>query len=179
MKKYFSLMVLGMLASFLMWSCSTRDNDDRMDNDTYSVVYDVKGNFKLTGKLFVLGGTFTRGIASSDVVLIYKLVEVSNGKNIWEPLPVIYHANEYKEIPAGKQLKYTYEFSSSGFDIIAGGDFDLKGQSTAFNDGYLNGQTFRVVIVPASAGRRAVVDYSNYEEVIKYFNIDDSKTVSL
>lgn len=180
MKKYFNLLFIGVLASLILWSCN-RDNDDAnyTDNDTYSVAYDVSGNFQYdnSDNLWKLGGNFNRPIPTSDVVMVYKRVEVRNGADIWEPLPVVYHANEYKEIPAGKQLKYTFDFSNSDFRIIAGGDFDLSSQSVAFHNGYLNNQTFRIVVVPASFGNNRSNYKKSLNKIMQELNIKSVKVL--
>lgn len=180
MKNYLKLCFMALLGSVLLWSCNNDRNANDIDNDTYPVAYDISGNFQYdsSDKLWKLGGNFNRNIPNSDVVMVYKKVEVNNGQNVWEPLPVVYHANEYQEIPVGKQLKYSFDFTTSDFRIIAGGDFDLNGQSTAFYNGYINNQTFRVVVVPASFGaKKENINYSNLNEVMRKLNIQESSVI--
>ena len=42
---------------------------------------------------------------------------------------------------------------------------------------YLNNQTFRIVLVPASRANRTVsqVNYEDYNAVVKYFNLKEPK----
>lgn len=183
MRKLAFLFLLSSL--FLFNSCNINDNNtDRItDNDTFSVVYEITKSFQYDNneRVWLISGNFNRDIPASDVILVYKYVKTQSGRNVWEQLPVVYHSREYLYIPDGKQLKYSFEFSTAQVNIIAGGDFDLAGQSAQFNDGYLNNQRFRIVVVPASMGNSSKnsVDYSNYNEVIRYFNIDDSKVKNL
>ena len=65
--------------------------------------------------------------------------------------------------------------------IYANANFDMVAQDTTFKNSYLNNQKFRIVIVPASFGARnsSSVNYDDYNAVIKYYKIDDSKVKSL
>ena len=57
--------------------------------------------------------------------------------------------------------------------IYIGGTYDVT--TTPI---YYNNQKFRIVLVPAdivNKGAKAPVDYSDYNAVIKYFKINDSK----
>lgn len=68
------------------------------------------------------------------------------------------------------ELDYDFDFSKEDFTIYAGGTYDLS-----LTPGYLTNQTFRIVIVPGYFSNRMAnpVDYSDYNAVIKAFNIND------
>lgn len=167
MKKYFTLLLMAIF-SFAAVSCDTRNDDVIVqDNDTYSVVLDINNvNFSndATNGYFI-SRSFTTPLVSTDVVLIYRRAgSASDGSAVWQSIPrTLYLAD-------GNELDYDFDFSRNDIMIYANGNYNISTTPE-----YLNNQTFRVVLVPASAGsKNANVDYSNYESVIKYFNIDDS-----
>jgi len=111
-------------------------------------------------------------IFDSDVVLIYRLSGTINPTTpIWQQIPrTIYNARG--------ELDYDFDFSREDFSIYADANYDI-----ALTPEFLNGQTFRIVIVPGSfstTGKSASKpDYSDYNEVIKKYNIDDSNVKKL
>ena len=164
MKKYVSLFLLS-LFSLLLFSCDSNDNDDY---DTYSVVYDVTDNFT-AGTPYYISRTFNNAIPDSDVVLVYRLSATDNGASVWQLLPRTLYLDE-------GELDYDFDFTKYDVLIKAGGTIDLDNQSSSFKNAYLNNQTFRIVIVPASYGRSANgsgIDYSDYNSVIKTYGIND------
>lgn len=173
MKKYLSLLFLAVFG-FSLISCDD-DNDGYYDDtDTYSVVYDITDSFAYDSGTdsYVISRTFNSSIPSSDVVLVYRESGTSNGSTIWQQIPRTLYLDE-------GELDYDFDFSTDDVYIYAGGTIDLASQSSSFNSSYLNDQTFRIVIVPASYGKGGSVDYSDYEKVIKKYGIDDSKVVTL
>lgn len=104
-------------------------------------------------------------IASSDVLLIYRLSGTINSSTpIWQQIPRTLF------LPEG-ELDYDFDFSKQDFTIFAGGTYNL-----ALTPSYINGQTFRIVIVPGILTNKSAKkpDFSNYYAVIKAYNIDDS-----
>lgn len=165
MKKYFSFLLLAIFG-FVAISC----NDDRdVDNDTYSVVYDVSENFTMANNYEVLK-TFNNPLYNEDVILVYRR-DNSGGTAVWQQIPRTLFLTE-------GELDYDFDFTANDVLLKAGGTINFANQPQAFHSTYLLNQVFRIVIVPASAGK-VPVDYSNYNEVIKFFNIDDSKVRKL
>ena len=76
--------------------------------------------------------------------------------------PITFYLND------GNEVDYNFDFSQYDVQIYAGGTFDLGGSS------YVNNKTFRIVFVPADYGKNAQVDYSDYNNVIQHYHIDDS-----
>lgn len=174
MKRIIPLFLVAMFA-LVSFSCSSDDdNVDQNQNMTdYPDVYDlVNVNFTRNSvdEVFTISRTFNQPLYDSDVVLIYRQTgATSNGSPVWQPLPITMYFED------GHELDYTYDFSSLDFQIYAGGTFELNGTS------YVNSQTFRVVLVPATFGKNAdnQVDYNDYESVINYYNIDDTNVGTL
>ena len=175
MKKYFSLMLLGLLAIVAV-SCN---NDRTTDNDTYPVVLDIRENFvnstaaNTKDYLYGIHKQFTQSLPSTDVVLVYKQ-DNSSGTAVWKLLPKTYYLQQ-------GNLDYHFDFTSSDVQIYADADFNQTSQDANYKNQFLNNQVFRVVLIPASQGqgRKAAVDYQNYNEVIKVYNIDDSHPTKL
>lgn len=171
MKKYFSLLFAALLA-FTFISCDDDDNNPNVDNDTYSVVYDATGSFTATDD-YTLIFDFPQTLYSTDVVLVYRRTGTDGGNPIWQQIPRTLFLDE-------GELDYDFDFSVNNAQIYAGGGIDFAAQSSTFANNYLNNQTFRIVLVPADPGTgKKAVDYSNYDEVIKRYGIDDSKVTVL
>ena len=168
MKKYITLILLAIF-SLAIVSCDTRNDDvNTQDNDTYPVVLDINNiNFSFDAQDgYFIERSFTKPLVSTDVVLIYrKAGTASDGSAVWQSIPRTLYLDN------GDELDYDFDFTRNDIMIYANGNYDISTTPE-----FINNQTFRVVLVPASASsRNANVDYSNYESVIKYFNIDDSK----
>lgn len=168
MKKLLTLLMMAAF-SFMIVSCDTRD--DRVDQDTYSVVYDLANVDFIYSAADGYTISRTMNIYNSDVLLMYRRTgTTSTGEAVWQQIPKTIYLN------GGNELDYDFDFSSKDFVIYANGNYDLSTTPQ-----YINGQTFRIVIVPASFGtnKNAQVDHSDYQSVIKYYNIDDTKAVKL
>ncbi len=172
MKKYFTLMMMAIF-SVVAISCDNRNDDVIVqDNDTYSVVLDINNvnfSYNATDGYFV-NRSFTKPLYDTDVVLIYrKAGATSDGSPVWQAIPRILY------LTGGNELDYDFDFSKNDIMIYANGNYDISTTPQ-----YLNSQTFRVVLVPASpGGKNANLDYTDYNSVIKHFNIDDSKVKTL
>ncbi len=173
MKKYFLLALLGLFSFGALASCDDRNNDViTQDNDTYSVVLDLNNvNFvKGNNNQYSISRNFTSPLFSTDVVLMYrKAGTASDGSPVWQQIPRTVY------LSSGRELDYDFDFSKNDIKIYADGNYDISTTPE-----YLNAQTFRVVLVPTSQGsKNANVDYSDYNSVIKFYNIDDSKVRNL
>ena len=168
MRKYFTLMLIAVF-TFAVVSCDTRNDDVIVqDTDTYPVVLDINNvNFDNDAQNgYHIERSFTSPLMSTDVVLIYrKGGSATDGSAIWQLIPrTIY-------LDGGNELDYDFDFTKNDIMIYANGNYDISATPE-----YLNNQTFRVVLVPASAGAKsASVNYTDYDSVIRYFKIDDSK----
>lgn len=147
-------------------SCDNRnDVVVQQDNDTYSVAYDLKGVNLVknpdNGDYEVVK-EFNKPLVSSDVVLVYRGFGTDNsGNTMWQQLPRLAYSNL-------GSLDYDFYFSKLGLVIRTSADYDL-----AQTPQFLNNQTFRVVFVPASAGKKNI-DYSDYYAVAAALGIKES-----
>ncbi|CAA9197666.1 hypothetical protein FLA105534_01752 [Flavobacterium bizetiae] len=169
MKKILTL--FAVVGLFAFSGCS--NDDDHVDYDTISYVFDVP-NVSFTPQNEYSKSIDNPSKFATDVVLVYRSSgSESNGNRIWKLLPETYFADD-----RGLDFTYTFQFSRDFIDIFMDGP-DLE----SVNASYRLSQVFRVVIVPGSSTGTAKSinkeDYSDYNAVIKKFNIDDSNVKQL
>jgi len=170
MKKIFILFAAVGLFSFS--GCS---NDDEIGNDTISSVFQLNNVSFVYDNIdgYVIYQKFGSLLFERDVVLIYRQVGALNGSNapVWQQIPRTLYLDQ-------GELDYDFDFSDEDFTIYAAGTYNL-----ATTPQFLNNQTFRIVIVPGSANGLAKSvnkeDFSDYNAVIKKYNIDDTKVKNL
>ncbi|MGC5745336.1 hypothetical protein [Chryseobacterium sp. NFX27] len=177
MKKILLFLFLGAVG-FTAYSC---DNDDdvvqTVDYDTISQMKDITGTFSSNGNYTISQGL---DIPTTDVVLVYRLA----AGNVWQQIPKAVYLPDVTGKPTNRVFDYNFVFNTQKVEIrIDDENFNLptdltSGEITA----YLNNQTFRIVLVPASGSgvggaknKQASVDYSDYNAVVKYYNLDESK----
>ena len=161
--------MIAFIGLFVM-SCDTREEVivNPQDNDTFSVVIDVKNvNFQLINGQYTIERTFLNPLFDSDVVLIYRQDGTEAGNPVWQLIPRTLF------LAGNQELDYDFDFTKNKVYIYAGGTYDL-----ATTPQFINNQTFRVVIVPATF-KNSNIDYNDYNAVIKAFNIDDSNPTKL
>ena len=148
-------------------SCDNDDDVQYVDNDTYAGVIEITRNFQYNSTEDVYFINQSISMEPSDMALVYRLKDGSNNGDVWEQIPrTLYFSG-------GRELDYDFDFTQKDVQILAGGNYDISTTPT-----YLNNQTFRIVLVPAgflNKGAKPPVDYSDYNAVIKYYNIKDSK----
>jgi len=108
-------------------------------------------------------------VVESDAVLIYVLWETTTtGSPVWRLLP------QAIDMPRG--VTYNFDYSPADFSIFIDAPTDALKTSLAAE--FTQNQTFRIVVIPSDFTSRkggASVDYSNYEAIKKYYNLDESK----
>lgn len=167
MKKNITLL-FAFVSMIMLQACSVNENNNPVDNDTISEVFELRNvNFGYDGgNNYSIYQTLNPQIFPSDVILIYRLSGIINSNTpIWQQIPRTLY------LPDG-ELDYDFDFSKQDFTIYAGGTYDLT-----LTPSYITNETFRIVIVPgylSNKGQKAV-DTSDYNAVIKAYNIDDSK----
>lgn len=168
MKKLIPFLVMAFFG-MVMLSCSTDDDTVYVDYDTYPIVYDLRNvNFENVGGSYQIARSFNSPMYETDMLLMYMQVGTTNNNSpIWQQIPITFYLND------GHEVDYNYDFSRYDFVIYAGGTFDL------YNTNYVINQSFRVLLVPASYGKSTEVDYSDYNSVVQYYNIDDSQPTVL
>ena len=164
MKKFILAASLLMVGGAVVTSCDNDDIQYVADGDTYSIARDVTGSFS-AGNNYTLGTSVT--LQGADVVLVYRKSS-EGGATVWTQIPRTLYLNQ-------GELDYDFAFNNNAVEIYAGGNIDFTSQNQSFMNTYLNNQTFRIVLVPASFGKNAQVDYSDYNAVAKYYNIKEEQ----
>ncbi len=162
MKKF---LIFFFAAALSLFAFSCRDDNDNYydDNDTYNVVYDLKNTafeYDATNGYFI-NRQFNTALPEAYQVLIYRL----NNSNGWELLPSM-------GVDAGgiERVKYTFDFTRNDFQIRA---LPVDGYSIPSNSVFVTSQTFRVVVIPGQFGRMNV-DVSDYNAVVRFYNLNDT-----
>lgn len=170
MKKMLTL--LAVVGLFVFSGCSDDDKDEIFDTTNY--VFEVnKVDFANNGEGFT--GKFDYALLPKDVLLVYRLGGVApSGRDIWVQLP----ESNYKN---GTIFSYKFNFTRDDFKIYLDG-LDLVN----IPDDMRYNQTFRIVIVPEDGSTGAYAkkantknDYSDYYEVIRKYNLNDSNVKAL
>lgn len=168
MKKLALLLVL--IGFVYLQSCTVNENS--VDNDTISEVFELRNvNFSYNSiDGYTIYRTLSPQIYASDVILIYRMAGTIDANTpIWQQIPRTLY------LPQG-ELDYDFDFSKEDFTIYAGGTYDL-----ATTPSYITNETFRIVIVPGYFSNKMAhkVDLSDYNAVVKAFNIDDKNIKQL
>lgn len=173
MKKIFPILMLS-LAGFASYSCNDNDDDILVQNQAdVPKVRDVTASFN-SGNSF----QFTQGIniLNTDVVLVYRNINSNGfGNAVWQMIPKTFFIQDSANFPTGRELDYNFDFTASDVLIRTESNFNQTTELTANETSrYLTNQTFRIVLVPANANKTsAPVDHSDYNAVIKYYQLDD------
>jgi len=130
-------------------------------------VFEVEPDFT-TANGYKVTFALSPKIYSGDNLLIYELINTNAGIDTWALLPQVYYFTN-------GTAQYNYNFSYDQFSILIDANFDRAQLPTSFR----LGKIFRVVIIPGDDGinaNKSVIkpDYSDYNAVIKKYNIDDS-----
>ncbi|SDE60443.1 hypothetical protein SAMN05421636_10697 [Pricia antarctica] len=97
-----------------------------------------------------------------DVVLIYRLEEIDNGLDVWRQLPQPFFSDQ-------GLLYYNFDFTQENYGVFLEPEFDA---ALVAND-LIDGQVFRVVIIPADLGTTAKMDKSNLSSVMSSLGITE------
>ncbi|MCT6868754.1 hypothetical protein [Apibacter sp.] len=187
MKNIIFLIVTLISFNFTLTSCSDDDNNNYVpivENSSDAMVHSftvVKFDRIISKFTYAIDRSFVNKLQSSSNVLVYRQVGFDNiGNPEWELMPSQYSI-EYI-IPGNSQvekgtLTYYHTFSTDGFTIYADADYDID----FYSPEAIHDQTFRIVVIPGIWARsnQSMVNYKNYNEVIKYYHIDESKITTL
>lgn len=177
MKKIITL--LAVIGMFGFQGCTGPEGppgEDGVLNEVYEV---EKINFIANSYSVLI--PLSPAIYTSDMVLVYRLAGSTNsGADIWKSLPETYFYSD-----GTRYFGYNFDFNINGVNIFLEAD-NLGTVSSSFR----LDQIFRIVILPGylsypktskgSSGKVAnKVDLSDYNAVIKAYNIDDSNVKQL
>ncbi|MGE8554304.1 MAG: hypothetical protein ACN6OB_10295 [Chryseobacterium jejuense] len=180
MKKILPLILLAGVG-FLTYSCDNSNDDPVVvnpgkDNDTFPIMMDAPGSFTAANNYAL---TADISIQTTDVVLVYR-----RAGNAWQQIPKTVYVDPATSA-SPRKFDYNFVFSNKEVQVrIDDQNFNLASMSQTEANNYLNNQTFRIVLVPADPAKKAAktsnsVDFGDYNAVIKYYNIDESKVKTI
>lgn len=162
MKKIITLFAIVGLLSLL--SCTVNDTNDNnyVDSDTISEVFEVKRSFTSSNGFSTII-SLDPAIYSSDVILVYRLSGTFNGNDVWKLLPETFYFDD-------GTLDFGYRFDFTKYDVnvyLVGNDKQLIAPE------FRTDQILRVVIVPGNFS--TLIDKENYNEVIGALNVKENQ----
>lgn len=95
-------------------------------------------------------------ILRSDVVLIYLLEDIVDGKDIWSLLPQTFF------LQGGGIVQYNFNHTDVDFEIYLHGNINLG----TLGPGFTQNQIFRIAILPAEFANSMKMDFTDYDSVI-------------
>ena len=173
MRKFLPILMFAFV-SFFIYSCDNNDDEVVVDNTVYAQVRDVTGTFTSTNNFKISQGL---NIPTTDVVLVYRNVGTGSGANaVWQLIPKTYYLDDNVAFPANRELDYNFDFTTQDVEIRTEANFNQATQITGSEvSQYLTNQTFRIVLIPGTSGKNTnSVNTSDYNAVIKYYNLNDS-----
>lgn len=173
MKRYFLLSVFSITTLGTFVSCDRSPEVIQTNNNIDEVfprIKDATGSFG-KGNNYALDMDIN--IPKTDVVLVYRNVNSNTSDAaVWQLLPQTIYLSDNRE------LDYTFRFNTQRIQVTTSSNFDYSTLTRQEEEEYLRNQTFRVVLVPALNGRSSKLNYSDYHNVIKYYNLDDNNVRS-
>lgn len=171
-----SLAIVAMM--FSLSSCVGRDGRDGIDGrdgqdaNVYSMSINVTQNdwdFLTSGswRLVLTSNSITQSIVDHGVVLVY-MEDPDPSYYSWKLIPLTYYYTDESTTGETLYLSASIEMSYylNGLDIY-------WTESDFFGGNNPGSRTFRVVLIEGTAiAKGAPVDFSDYEEVVKAYNLN-------
>jgi hypothetical protein len=140
---------------------------DGIDGDNLlGTVIEIEGDFTPAND-YLLYYAFPNNleIYDGDVVLVYILwetVQTNNGglTDVWRLLPQTVILND-------GVLQYNFDYTTADVQIFLEGTSNFNNLLPAETDD----QVFRIAVLPAALLKSAIIDYKDYNEVMKSLNI--------
>jgi hypothetical protein len=158
-------LILAVIGMITLGSCSSQDD---VDNDTIAQVFEYE-NVDFLPNDYTVTLNYPYEIFTSDMVLVYRLSGSFGGDDVWKLLP---ETNYFDD--GTLDYRYDYDFTVLNAQVNIEG-FDLPGLSSSVTQD----QILRVVVIPAAFGKKASVDFNDYNAVVKAYNIKENKVVKV
>ena len=170
MKKITLLLVfIGMIT---LQSCTVNEEHDNVDYDTISEVFEYSNVDLTSGNGYSRILNFPHTIYSSDMVLVYRLVDYGSAGDVWKLLPETYYFSD-------GTLDFGYDSDFTQYDAqVSLFGYDLPGLPA----GNRLDQVFRVVVIPAYFGNKTAagkLDFEDYNSVKEYYKLDNTKVTKI
>jgi len=175
MKKIFTLLFLSTIAFV---SCEGpegppgfdgRDGLNGLDGaEELASVFEIENVTFNTANDFAIGFTFPQNIFDADNVIVYRLEEINNGRDVWEPLP----ANLFFD--GGGFLQYRFNFTVADVNILLESD-DFGALETRFTDN----QVFRIVVIPSAFAQTKNIEQMSLQELMTSLKLDSKDVIKV
>ena len=170
--KRITLIVTSFICLIMLQSCTTEEPiHDHVDSDTISEVFEYSNVNFLPSNNYSVILNFPFTTYSSDMVLVYRLIDSGSSGDVWKLMPETYYFDD-----GTLDFGFTNDFTTNDVQVKLIG-FDLPALSNTFK---LN-QVIRVVVIPANLRNKTTkkADFNNYEIVSKRFKLENSKIVKI
>ena len=160
--------IIGMIT---LQSCTVNEVQDNVDNDTISEVFEYSNVDLTSGNGYSQILDFPHTIYSSDMVLVYRLVDYGSAGDVWKLLPETYYFND-------GTLDFGYDTNFTRYDAqVSLFGFDLPGLPV----GNRLDLVFRVVVIPAYINNKSAstIDFTNYESVSQKYQLDKTTVTKI
>ena len=175
MKK--ATIILGSLLSLFIVSCEGpegppgRDGLDGLDGldgaafEAAAFEIDVDLSFNSSANRYEFFTEYPSDIQliQDDVILVYRLEEVTDGLDVWRQLPQPFFSDE-------GLLYYNFDFTVGDYTILLEPEFDAKLVPADLT----NNQIFRIVVVPGDLGTAVNLDEANLNSVMSALGVEET-----
>ena len=161
------LLLLAMTGTLAFTGCTNDDEPDIIENN-YTVkaeVFELSNvDFDPSNQFSILYNLGTAPLQPADMILVYRLRNVLEGRDIWELIPRTYYfANE-------QELDYDYNFTRNDIELYLS---FTDGLNMAAIPEFTQNQVFRIMIIPGW-DNTARLDKTDYEAVANRYGISES-----
>ena len=159
------ILLLAIIGMFGFQSCSGPEGPPGQTGySAEAEVFEVNSSFTSSNS-FSQTYALNPVILKSDNILVYELYNTQDGIDTWALLPQVYYFNQ-------GSAQYNYNFSFDQFTIFIDANFDRN----LLPENFKTGKTFRIVIIPGYTSNKVqTVNNSDYNAVIKAYNINDKQ----
>lgn len=183
--KKFILLFLAVAGMITLQSCEGPEGiPGPPGQGELGVVYEVNADLNAKNNFTALFN-FSIPLYESDNVIMYRLMAVENGKDIWEPLPRKYYLSD--EIGEVGEIDYLYNFSKRDFFIKM--EFALVDgvDVNATLAPWGSKQVFRAVVIPSKFGdvkklnamASKSTETQDYQSVMDRYQLKESDVIRL
>lgn len=165
-------LLIAFIGMITLQSCTINEEQDNVDYDTISEVFEYSNVDLTSGNGYSALLDFPHTIYSSDMVLVYRLVDYGSAGDVWKLMPETYYFDD-----GTLDFGYDSDFTQYDAQVYLFG-YDLPG----LPNGNRLDQVFRVVVIPAYINNKSSsgkLDFKDYNSVKEHFNLDKAKVTKI
>lgn len=165
-------LLIAFIGMITLQSCTVNEEQDNVDYDTISEVFEYTNVDLTSGNGYSALLTFPHATYTSDMVLVYRLVDYGSDGDVWKLLPETYYFDD-----GTLDFGYRNDFTRYDAQVNLFG-YDLPGLPI---ENRLD-QVFRVVVIPAYVNNKSStgkLDFEDYNSVKEYYKLDTAKVTKI